>query len=97
MIPIFAILFSIGTWLGLGEYLLKQIDSHSPLKGEAIELLLTFTDNLLTNARSGVLAGLGFLFLIWSLISMFSIVEKALMIFGILKELEALFERLVII
>lgn len=77
MIPIFAILFSIGTWLGLGEYLLKQIDSHSPLKGEAIELLLTFTDNLLTNARSGVLAGLGFLFLIWSLISMFSIVEKA--------------------
>ncbi len=77
MIPIFAILFSIGTWLGLGEYLLKQIDSHSPIKGEAIELILTFTDNLLTNARSGVLAGLGFLFLIWSLISMFSIIEKA--------------------
>ncbi len=77
MIPIFAILFSIGTWLGLGEYLLKQIDNHSPIKGEAIQLLLTFTDNLLTNARSGVLAGLGFLFLIWSLISMFSIVEKA--------------------
>lgn len=77
LVPVFALLFSIGSWMGLGEYLLKQIDNHSPLKGEVINLILTFSENLLTNARSGVLAGLGFLFLMWTLISMFSIIEKA--------------------
>lgn len=77
LVPVFALLFSIGTWMGLGEYLLKQIDSHSPLKGEAINHILVFSENLLTNARSGVLAGLGFLFLMWTLITMFSIIEKA--------------------
>lgn len=77
LVPMFALFFSIGTWLGLGEYLLKQIDHHSPLKGEVIELIVTFSNNLLSNARGGVLAGLGFLFLMWTLISMFSIIEKA--------------------
>lgn len=77
LVPIFAILFSIGTWMGLGEYLIKQIDAHSPLKGEAITIILSFADNLLSNARGGLLAGLGFIFLMWTLISMFSIIEKA--------------------
>jgi len=75
--PISAILFSIGSWLGIGEYLLNQIKLHSPLNQEAIDVITGFADRLLDNARNGVLAGIGFIFLGWTLISMFSVIEKA--------------------
>ena len=42
-----------------------------------IIFLVEFSENLLENARSGVLAGIGFLSLGWTLITMFSIVEKS--------------------
>ena len=77
LVPIFAILFSLGNWLGVAENLIKQLNKYSPLNEEMINFLITFSENLLENARSGVLAGIGFLFLGWTLITMFSIIEKA--------------------
>lgn len=77
LVPIFAILFSLGNWLGVAENLIKQLNKYSPLNEEMLNFLITFSENLLENARSGVLAGIGFLFLGWTLITMFSIIEKA--------------------
>lgn len=77
LVPIFAILFSLGNWLGVAENLIKQLNKYSPLNEEMISFLITFSENLLENARGGVLAGIGFLFLGWTLITMFSIIEKA--------------------
>lgn len=77
LVPIFAILFSLGTWLGIADYLLIKLRNYSPLNEESINLLITFAQNFLENTRTGVLAGIGFLFLGWTLISMFSIIEKA--------------------
>ena len=77
LVPIFAILFSLGNWLGVAENLIKQLNKYSPLNEEMINFLITFSENLLESARSGVLAGIGFLFLGWTLITMFSIIEKA--------------------
>ncbi|MDR3259470.1 MAG: YihY/virulence factor BrkB family protein [Fusobacteriaceae bacterium] len=77
MAPIAAILFSIGSWLGMKEYLIGQIKLNFPLDEETINIVIGFADRLLDNARNGVLAGVGFVFLGWTLISMFSIVEKA--------------------
>ncbi|MDR1834954.1 MAG: YihY/virulence factor BrkB family protein [Fusobacteriaceae bacterium] len=75
--PIMAILFSLGSWLGIGEYLISQIKLHSPLNEEAMQVITGFADRLLDNARNGVLAGVGFIFLGWTLVSMFSVIEKA--------------------
>ena len=77
LVPIFAILFSLGNWLGVAENIIKQLNKYSPFNEEMRNFLITFCENLLENARSGVLAGIGFLFLGWTLITMFSIIEKA--------------------
>lgn len=77
LVPIFAILFSLGTWLGVADYFLNKLIDYSPLNEESVNLLITFAQNFLENTRTGILAGVGFLFLGWTLISMFSIIEKA--------------------
>ena len=77
LVPIFAILFSLGTWFGVADYLLVKLREYSPLNEESINLLITFAQNFLENTRTGILAGIGFLFLGWTLISMFAIIEKA--------------------
>lgn len=78
LVPIFAILFSLGTWLGVNDYFISKLREYSPLNQESINLLIEFSEKFIENARTGVLAGIGFLFLGWTLISMFSIIEKAL-------------------
>ena len=77
MVPMFAILFSLGSWLGINDYFLRKIIEYSPLNEESVELLVRFGRNFIENTRTGVLAGLGFLTLGWTLISMFSIIEKS--------------------
>ena len=77
LVPIFAILFSLGSWLGINDYFLRKMIDYSPLNEESVELLVTFAQNFIENTRTGILAGLGFLILGWTLISMFSIIEKA--------------------
>lgn len=75
--PILAILFSLGSWFGAKDYLLEQLVESTPLPKEAVDLISTFADNALKNARNGVLAGIGFLFLGWTFISMFSLIERS--------------------
>ncbi|MGL4998441.1 MAG: YihY/virulence factor BrkB family protein [Cetobacterium sp.] len=77
-IPILAIVFSIGRWFGIDSYYLKQLTDSSPLNEETIELILEIAQNLLQKTRSGVIAGAGFLSLVWVIISTFSVIEKAL-------------------
>ena len=77
LVPVFAILFSLGSWLGVAESIIIHLSKYSPLNEEMITFLVQFSQNLLENARSGVLAGIGFLSLGWTLITMFSIVEKS--------------------
>ncbi|MGF6906562.1 YihY/virulence factor BrkB family protein [Fusobacterium sp. PH5-44] len=77
IVPMAAILFSFGNWLGAGGRLMEKLTNNSPLNEETVSLILNFAENLLENARNGLLAGIGFVFLGWTLISMFSIIEKA--------------------
>lgn len=78
IVPMAAILFSFGNWLGAGTQLIEKLKNNSPLNDEAISYLMAFSENLLNNARGGVLAGIGFVFLGSTLLSMFSIIERAL-------------------
>lgn len=85
-IPVLAIAFSIGRWFGIDNYYLRQLTESSPLNEETVNLILETTQNLLQNTRSGIIAGVGFLSLGWVIVSMFSVIEKALnSIWGIKK------------
>ena len=77
IVPIFAILFSLANWFGAGDYIVRQIDKVTPIKNEALYTLETFSYNLLDNTRGGLLAGVGFIFLGWTFIKMFSLIEEA--------------------
>lgn len=78
LIPILAISFSIGRWLGIDQFLSKQLYENSPLDESSLNLLLETSQSLLENTRNGVLAGIGFIFLGSTIISMFSLIEKSL-------------------
>lgn len=77
IVPMFAILLSLASWFGAEDYIINQIKGIAPLKVETLELLTSFSNNMLMDARSNVLAGVGFLFLGWTFIQMFSLIEKS--------------------
>ena len=77
LVPILAILFSLAGWFGAEDYIVHQIDKVTPLKEETLDILTSFSNNLLNNARNGVLAGVGFIFLGWTFIQMFSLIEAS--------------------
>ena len=77
IVPILAILVSLSSWFGAEDYIINRIKNIAPLKGGTLELLTDFSNNLLMDARSNVLAGVGFLFLGWTFIQMFSLIEES--------------------
>jgi len=77
IVPMLAILVSLSSWFGAEDYIINQIKDIAPLKGGTLELLTDFSNNLLMDARSNVLAGVGFLFLGWTFIQMFSLIEES--------------------
>ena len=77
IVPILAILVSLGSWFGAKDYIINQIKDIAPLKSDTLELLTDFSNNLLMDARSNVLAGVGFIFLGSTFIKMFSLIEDA--------------------
>lgn len=77
IVPMFAILLSLASWFGAEDYIMNQVKDIAPLKEETLELLTSFSNNLLSDARSSVLTGVGFLFLGWTFIQMFSLIEES--------------------
>ncbi|MGL5962815.1 MAG: YihY/virulence factor BrkB family protein [Fusobacteriaceae bacterium] len=78
LIPILAIAFSFGRFMGIENFLATQLYKNSPLDEESLKSLLDVAQNLLENTRSGILAGVGFVFLAWVIISMFSLIENSM-------------------
>lgn len=77
IVPLLAIAFSIAKGLGADALIKEEILKNSPLQPEALEKLLTFSDKLLDSAKGGIMAGAGILFLGWSVIKIFSLVERS--------------------
>ena len=78
LVPLMAISFSIGRLLGIDHFIAQQLYKNSPLNKESLDFLLDASQKLLSNTKNGVLAGIGFIFLYWVIISMFSLIEKSL-------------------
>jgi membrane protein len=77
IVPLLAIAFSIAKGLGADELIKNQILLNSPLQADALEKLLIFSEKLIISAKSGVIAGVGFIFLGWSVIKIFSLIERS--------------------
>ena len=77
IVPILAIAFSIAKGLGVEELIRNEILKNSPLQEDALEKLILFSEKLMSSAKGGVLAGVGFVFLGWSVIKIFTLIEKS--------------------
>lgn len=78
VVPIFAIAFGIAGGFGLQENLHESISKSPTFQNVFWESIFGFSNSMLANTNSGIIAGIGFLFLLWVIMSVLSSIEKSL-------------------
>jgi len=76
-VPTLAMLFAVGRGFGFQKLMQDELTRLLPAQRQALETSLQFVDNYLSRASQGIFVGIGLLFLLWTLISLMSNVEKA--------------------
>ena len=74
--PFFAIVIGISKGFGLDEILISELTKFVPQDEVRINYVLNIINNLIVSAKGGVLTGLGIIILVYSVISMFDLLEK---------------------
>lgn len=77
IVPALAMLFAIGRGFGFQNLLQSQLFKSFPAQTEAISAALSFVDSYLSQASQGVFVGVGLVFLLWTMISLFSNIEES--------------------
>lgn len=77
LVPILALLFGIAKGFGFEESLKQKILSTSDQNQEVFLHMFEFAENTLVNAKGGVVAGIGILLLLYTLIKTIALVENA--------------------
>ncbi len=77
IVPMLAMLFAICRGFGFQDMLQIQLFDYFPAQREALELALGFVDQYISHMGGGLFVGIGIAFLLWTLISLFSNIEKA--------------------
>lgn len=76
LVPIAAIVFGIMKGFGLYDNLIQYIYDNIPNNAAFVEEFINIVVNKLNQTRGGILASAGFIFLLWSVIMVFSNVER---------------------
>ena len=74
--PFFAIVIGVSKGFGLDEILISELTKFVPQDEIQINYVLNVINNLIVSAKGGVLTGLGIVILVYSVISMFDLLEK---------------------
>lgn len=77
VVPIAALVFGIMKGFGMDANLSNYLYSNFPQYGPVIEQVLDFANNLLMRTKGGVIASVGFVVLLWSVMRVFGNVESA--------------------
>ncbi len=77
IVPIIAIAFGIAKNFGVEELVKEQILKNFPLQEAMLQRIFILAQEVLDNTKGGIIAGTGLLFLLWSVIKIFSLVEKS--------------------
>ena len=77
IVPALALLIAIGRGFGLQQMLRNELFSIFPSQHTAINYALDFVDAYLSNSSGGLFVGIGLAFLLWTLISLVSNIERA--------------------
>lgn len=77
VVPVLALAFGIAKGFGLDKMLEKELVKSMSGQKEVLSYILEFTQSMLGTAKGGLIAGLGFVLLIWSVISLLSNIESS--------------------
>ena len=77
IVPALAMLFAICKGFGFQHIMQSQLFDYFPAQRQALEYMLSFVDQYLDQMKGGVFVGIGLCFLLWTLISLLSNIEKA--------------------
>ena len=78
VVPILAVLFGIARGFGLEHILESEISSRFIEQPEITSKLFQFAYSMLHNAHAGLIAGIGTVILLWSVVSLLNNLEGAL-------------------
>ncbi|WP_051617431.1 YihY/virulence factor BrkB family protein [Desulfonatronovibrio hydrogenovorans] len=75
IVPVLAMAFGIAKGFGLEDALNRQIEYYLGSHEEILEQVIGFSYSLLEETRGGLIAGIGFLFLLWSVLKVLTNIE----------------------
>ncbi len=81
LVPVIALLFAIGKGFGLEQLIETQVTKFAELGNwptEVVDKIIGFSNTQLAQARGGLIAGVGVLFLFWTVISILGNIEESL-------------------
>ena len=77
IVPVMAMLFGVAKGFGFQKTLETEISKAFAAQGEVAVQVVTFANRLLENTRGGLVAGIGFAFLIWAVLKVLSNIEQS--------------------
>jgi len=78
IVPLFAILFGIFKGFGLQSQLELQLLENFPEHETVMRQIIDFSTVLLENTKGGIIAGIGIILLLWSVLKLLNIIEDSL-------------------
>jgi membrane protein len=77
VVPMVALVFAIAKGFGFEQMLEDQIKKSFTGDAEIIEMVIKFANTLIQEAKGGLIAGVGLVVLLWSVMEMFSHMEES--------------------
>jgi len=77
VVPVVAMLFGVAKGFGFQKTLENEIARAFSAQSEVASQIITFANRLLENTKGGLVAGIGFAFLIWTVLKVLSNVEQS--------------------
>ena len=77
IVPVLAMVFGIAKGFGLDDVLEKQIRQNLYGQGEVVEKLIEFSKSMLENTHGGIVAGIGFAIVFYSVLKLLNSIEEA--------------------
>lgn len=77
VVPVAALAFGIAKGFGLKAYLERQLLENFTGQQEVLDWIIKFADSFLEHTRGGIIAGIGLIILLWSVLKVFSNIESS--------------------
>lgn len=77
VVPVVAMVFGIAKGFGLKEYLERQLLANFAGQEEVLDWIIQFANSFLEHTKGGLIAGIGLVILLWSILKVFSNIESS--------------------